>query len=280
MQGAIAVGVVALLAVLALGAALTKTSSRWTCPDGLAAQRNRAIAGTDALVLHLGRPVTAALTVLAGLGLVAVLLWPLGRAAKLVEPAVDVPLFRWFESRQDSDWTAAWRVLTNIGSLNLTQALTVAGAIALAGLWIRRRWWVPAIILPVGYLMEKYSQELLKLVVHRGHPPTTLGTWPSGGCARVILVYGLLVFFVLRWRAPRSLTPWVAGWSLVAFAATVQAYARIYNLEHWFTDVVGGLVLGILLLLVMITAATVLDRASRERAVPTTEPRRELTPSA
>ena len=106
------------------------------------------------------------------------------------------------------------------------------GAVGLAVLWIRRRWWVPAIILPVGYLMEKYGQEPLKLVVHRGHPPTTLGTWPSGGCARVILVYGLIVFFILRGRSPRSVVPWAAGWSLVA---SLRRFRRMRGSTTWST---------------------------------------------
>ena len=102
-------------------------------------------------------------------------------------------------------------------------------------------------------------------MVDRGHPPTTLGTWPSGGCARVILVYGLIVYFSLRWRDTESVRAWVAGWSLVALAASIQAYAHLYNLEHWFTDVAGGLVFGVILLLTMTSVAWVLGGSPKPR---------------
>ena len=101
MQGAIVVGVVAPLAVLALGAAVTASSPRSTRPGPLAALRSTVHTVTDAMVRQVGRFLTAALTVICGIGVMVLVLWPLGRMAKLVEPGLDVPLFRWFESRQD-----------------------------------------------------------------------------------------------------------------------------------------------------------------------------------
>ena len=262
MAGAVAAGVISLLTIAAMGVALTLRAPALAsrlAPVG----RLRVAAAADACVDALGRLACAAIVVLGGGGLMLVTLWPLGRLAHTLEPVVDIPVFHWFEVGQLASWSRVWRVLTNIGSLELTQSLTVLGAVSLALLWKRRRWWVPPLTLCVGYLMEKYWQEALRLVVDRGHPPTTLGTWPSGGCARVILVYGLIVYFILRWKDPRSIRPWVVSWSLVALAATVQAYARTYNLEHWFTDVLGGLVFGVMLLSTMISAAWVLDRGSR-----------------
>jgi hypothetical protein len=44
---------------------------------------------------------------------------------------------------------------------------------------------------------------------------------------------------------------WVAGWCVLACLVSIQAYARLYNLEHWSTDVAGGVLFGLLLLLVM-----------------------------
>ena len=38
--------------------------------------------------------------------------------------------------------------------------------------------------------MEKYGGIIIKKVVNRGHPPTTHGTWVSGGCARLLIVSG------------------------------------------------------------------------------------------
>ena len=120
-------------------------------------------------------------------------------------------------------------------------------------------------MLPVGFVLEKTLQDLLKLVVDRGHPPTTLGSFPSGGCARVVLVYGLIVFLVLRWSETRDPRVWAAGGAVVALCAVVQAYARMFNLEHWATDVAAGLLFGVLLLATMVGVVLVLDREVQRR---------------
>src|SRR5436853_214194 len=71
-----------------------------------------------------------------------------------------------------------------------------------------------------------------KDLVHRGHPPTTLGTWPSGGMARVMVVYGLVIFFVVLRYAPARARAWAIGGSVLMLAESVQGYARLDNLEH------------------------------------------------
>jgi membrane-associated phospholipid phosphatase len=224
--------------------------------------RSRIGATVDASIGQLGRRVTAAVVVLAGGAVTIVVGWVLGRVAHSLETAVDWPIFRWFASRQVDEWSRIWLVITNMGAPRVTQGLAALGALVLAFLWYRRglRWWVPLLVLPVGYAMEKYGQIILKLVVDRGHPPTTHGTWPSGGCARVFIVYGLIAVLFLMWRHPVGPRAWVAGASVVSFCVTVQAYARMYNQEHWFTDVAGGVVFGAMLLVTMTGAAFTLDR--------------------
>jgi hypothetical protein len=123
-----------------------------------------------------------------------------------------------------------------------------------------------------GYLAEKYSQIILKTVVDRGHPPTTHGTWPSGGMGRLTVVYGLLFFFVVRRFWPNSPRAWAACWTLLAVCGSIQAYARLNNLEHWTTDVVGGAVYGVLLLAMMLISYAGFGRVKRQVAAPTPEP--------
>jgi hypothetical protein len=264
VAGSVVLGVLTLLAVIAAGLLSTATVHRWREPQALQSLRRRGSTAGRATAEQLGRFTTAAILALTGAGLALAVLWPLGRLAHLVEAFTDVPIFHWLQARRVSPWSHLWRFLTDIGSLNVTQSLTVAGSVVFAVMFARRRWWLPPLVMCSGYLMEKYLQQALKLVVDRGHPPTTLGTWPSGGCARVILVYGLIVYFYLRWRETSSMRTWVAGWSLVAFAATIQAYARLYNLEHWFTDVAGGLVFGVILLLTMTGVAWLLSTTSHQ----------------
>lgn len=267
MNGAIVVGIFALVIVAGLGAVLVAAAPRlrmpaWGSRVMLRAERVVAVGSAE-----LGRVTVAVVTLLAGSGGVIALLWAVGWPVKIFETRLDHPLFAWFQQRQDPEWSKIWRFITNIGGLNLTQSLTVIGAVGLAALYAKRRWWVPLSILPVAYVLEKTMQDLLLLVVARGHPPTTLGSYPSGGCARVIIVYGLIVFFLLRrFDAGPRLT--ALGVAVVAFAETLQAYARIYNLEHWFTDVMAGILFGLLVISTCIAAALVLDRKGPDVIAP------------
>jgi hypothetical protein len=117
----------------------------------------------------------------------------------------------------------------------------------------------------LGYAAEKYSQMILKRVIDRGHPPTSLGTWPSGGMGRLIDVYGLIIFFlILRFR-PTSPRAWAVGAGVLGVFASIQAYARINNLEHWVTDVAGGAIYGTMLLVAMIIGYFALSREPASR---------------
>jgi hypothetical protein len=190
--------------------------------------------------------------------------------AHRLESAVDRPAFRWWQEHHlGGTWSSTWLKLTNIGDPRLTLELAVGGALLTAVLYRGRPfWWAPAATLIFGYLAEKYSQIILKLVVHRGHPPTTQGTWPSGGMARVLVVYGLIIYFVVRRFWPDSPRVWATGWSLLAICASVQAYARLNNLEHWTTDVAGGAPYGLLLLAMMIISYSALVRVEPTGTAP------------
>jgi hypothetical protein len=221
----------------------------------------------EVLVAGLGRAKAGALVLLAGWSLTLIVGWILGWVAKKVEPDVDHPFFRWWQDHHiHGTWSHIWWWLTNIGSPTNTQILTVAGAVVFAVIYQRRaRWWVPSLLIVLGYLAEKYGQIILKKVVDRGHPPTTHGTWPSGGCARLLIVYGLIIFFVLYRYARHNKRAWAAGWSLLTILLSIQAYARINNLEHWLTDVIGGIVFGLMLLAIMTTAYRVIESAPPRR---------------
>lgn len=236
----------------------------------------------DSSIEHLGRLLTAATVLFAGAGATIAVCWLLGRGADQLEGTIDWPVFRWFASRQEARWSDIWLVITNIGSPVVTQSLSLLGAVLFGGLFALRRWqwWVPPLTFAVAYNFEKFGQQILKLVVDRGHPPTTLGTWPSGGCARIILIYGLLVFFTIVLLPRVSRRTWFAGWSVVAFLDAVQAYSRMYNQEHWLTDVLGGMVYGTLLMLAVTSFYRILVREPRDLSASVPEDRSTATDSA
>ena len=60
----------------------------------------------------------------------------------------------------------------------------------------------------------------------------------------------------------------MAGYSLLAFLAAVEAYSRTYLLKHWITDVVGGLLFGTGLLLIATLAFAILDGPGERQGHP------------
>lgn len=269
MHAVILVWIVWIAVVVGATAAALALVPRMSVPAPLVALRARVLPVVDVCVERLGRPGTALLIYLAGAAVVVAVGWPLGRLAHAVQGPVDEPAFRWFAHRQLADWTHVWRTLTKIGSPPVTQTVTGVAAIAFAVIWaVRRRPWAfPLVALPLGYCLEKYTQIILQTVVHRGHPPTTHGTYPSGGCGRVLVIYGMVIFLTVASFWPHRQRAWILGWGLLGCLISIQAYARIYNLEHWLTDVIGGIVFGLVLLAVMLSCLRVLSReGARETA--------------
>lgn len=217
---------------------------------GAAAARRFGRAGGTLCVLAAGWAVTVAVGS------------ALGFAAKRLQSAVDEPIFRWVHPRVpgSSEFTTVNAKLTLLGNLPTVQLVVLIAGIVLAFAY-RRRWWLPVGSLLVALFAEKYLQKLLAKVADRGHPPTTLGTYPSGGVGRILAVYGVVLILVMLLQ-PTLSRAWRAGlWTGVATAAVVEAYTRVYLSKHWFTDALFGLVFGMLLLVTHVAAVSAAARA-------------------
>jgi hypothetical protein len=241
----------------------------------------------EAAAGRFGRVPGAALVFVVGMAATAVVSLGFGFLAKAIEHSVDRPVFNWvFPRVQDTvfdylpnKFTEAQDKLTMMGSNANTQLVGVFAAIILAFAY-RRRWWLPPIAIGVVYAGEKYLQRFLAKVVDRGHPPTTAGTFPSGGVGRILAVYGTIVILVILLQ-PRLSRGWRAGlWTGLVTAACVESFTRVYLSKHWLTDAVFGLPFGAMLLLTNVAAVCALaavgsapppaDRA--EPAPPVREP--------
>jgi membrane-associated phospholipid phosphatase len=200
----------------------------------------------------------------AGLALSVAVLWPMGRYALKLENAWDRPVFAWFRDHQAGrGWTDAMELLTQMGNRWVIYAVTLATLPALALLAPRRRW-APPFLAVAAVLIEQVVRVGLLKVVDRGHPPTSNGTWPSGGIGRIVAIYGLLLFLV--WWCARERGLHIAATSpaavvaglVLATMAVVEGYTRVYLLKHWLTDALGGYVFGGLLLIVFVYAGRAL----------------------
>jgi membrane-associated phospholipid phosphatase len=180
----------------------------------------------------------------------------------------DVALYRWFESHGPRADTLL-RFMHDVSRLGEWPVVLKVSGVAALGLFVlapRRRWLGPLLV-GVALILERDVQAAISLFVHQVQPPTTEAGFPSGGVARVVCVYGFIVFLALRLRSrPRWRTTALA-WAGVALFAFLMGYARAALLLHWPFDIPAGWVLGTLLLATLIGATSALDRARRpERA--------------
>jgi membrane-associated phospholipid phosphatase len=196
----------------------------------------------DALVGALGRPVTAIAVLLAFSAATVAVFWPLGEIAQSLEDTVDRPVLSWVMGRRSAGFESFNWAYTALGDRLPLKWITVIGTLIFAVLW-RRRFWIPLVAIPGAFVLEQHVQAILTTMVDRGHPPTGLGSYPSGGIARIFMTIGALALFTaLTWQLSRR---WqVALGTVVLVLATYEGYSRIYVQKHWLTDVFGGLMFG------------------------------------
>ena len=242
----------AIAAVLAIGVMAYRRS--WALPAGGPSQWGRAAAGRFGAI-------PATLAILVGGGLLATALsLPVGYLARSLDSPLDKPALSFTLNHVDpaSKFSSLNLKLTVLGNNGQIQLLGLLAVILLAFAW-QRNWWVPVVLLVAVFYIERYSQRSLAMIVHRGHPPTSLGTFPSGGVGRILSVYGLVLVLVLM-LIPALSRAWRAGlFTGLGLAAVVEAYTRWYLAKHWVTDAAGAIIFGYLLLAVAAAAAAALN---------------------
>jgi membrane-associated phospholipid phosphatase len=226
----------------------------------------------DVCVDQLGRYVGAVVVLLAGAAAAVIICWPFGRFARRYKPNIDAPFLRWTKSHvvDTGTWHHINSVATNMGNRPVIKIVVPVGTVLLAALWARRGFWIPLIVVPMSYVFEKFGQTVLGKVVARQPTPTlpNFGTYPSGGCARLIVIYGT-IWYMVTLTFPNMSRAWrITGFTLIAVLAFFEGYTRIFLIKHWGLDVVGGWLFGGLLLLAVIGAASCFKTRSVEGSGP------------
>jgi len=169
---------------------------------------------------------------------------------------------RFIESLVDRR-TATWTRITGASTFladSLTVAILWVAAMALAG-WRTRSWRIPMFLMAaIGG--EKLTYLFTSLLVGRPRPDVeSLGhvyatrSFPSGHVGSAIVLYGGLVVALLwarRHGAGRSVpSAATAAGTVLATAITILVgFARMYRGHHYPSDIVWGVLLGIVWLLI------------------------------
>jgi membrane-associated phospholipid phosphatase len=167
-------------------------------------------------------------------------------------------------------WIMAWYPPGATDLFDTLGTLPVFGAVMVAGGVISFLLHRPGMsaAFAVGLCVE-IPAALVKLIVDRPRPPAsteieafiTAASYPSGHTVRAVLMAGLIVAAIAWTRRPVAVR-FVAIIVGVAFVVLV-GLARIASGQHWPTDVLGGLMLGVAWLAICLVVASMLTVRSR-----------------
>jgi membrane-associated phospholipid phosphatase len=197
-------------------------------------------------------------------------------------PSIDKPIYTWMTHHRVHTWKAVMDRLTKVGNTWTTWGAAVAAAVVLAAFY-RAHKWLPPVALGAAIVIDHYLTLAVRHTFERPGPPDSPGgTFPSGGCDRIIVFYGLIAFLI--WReisGNKRVALWSGG--VVAALAFSEGYSRGYLTLHWFTDIISGLIYGTLILAVFIATIRLVNGPGRSAEVAAvsggTEPLRETSPA-
>lgn len=207
-----------------------------------------------------------------------------GFIAKSLTQVVDHPFYDAIERAGTNDWTDVLATLTKMGNVWQTQRLAVILAVVLAvWLWRRgQRWWMPLVALPATWIISRICQFGVAKIVDRDRDAlsllgTNVGAFPSGGVMRIITVTGAAVF-IASYYGHWSRRPQIVGYTVVAALGVAEAYFRARLNQHWFTDVIGGLIVGWMFLGAVMSTIRAFDPSPVTSSVPPSEPNSPVGP--
>lgn len=138
--------------------------------------------------------------------------------------------------------TTAMVLVTLLGDNRLLAMLVMVVSLRLTDRWDRRA-------LVAVYLINLVGNTLLKALFRRGRPDAAFDplvqepfySFPSGHTMAAAAVYGFLASLLVRHGHPRLA-------ALVMIPIPVVAISRVYLGAHYPTDVVGGMLAGIVVI--------------------------------
>src|SRR3954449_2536709 len=110
--------------------------------------------------------------------------------------------------------------------------------------------WRPAWVVAASVFSLNLLVLILKVLLGRGQPESAdpsffVGgmAYPSGHTANIVLVYGLVVYLLGRYRGLRHGTL-LALWAMVSLLSVTMVVTSLTLNWHWFSDLIAGLLVG------------------------------------
>ena len=153
---------------------------------------------------------------------------------------------QWFDNHRSARWDRITGDLTD-----MADTFEVAGVAAIVTIFLLfLRWGRHAFLLVAGLAIElsvfltanKIVARPRPAVSHLGGTPSTY-SFPSGHTAATIVLYGGIAVIVMV--ATTRLWPRIVMWTLAVLLTVAVGLSRVYRGEHYPTDVMAGLLLGI-----------------------------------
>lgn len=210
-------------------------------------------------------------TVITGLGLLLTHVFATG-AVHRADLSVDV----WFARQRSAGWTSVLEFGTDLATTQTVVAVAAAAALLLR--WRLGRWHESLIVitavagevlvfLAVTVMVPQRRPPVPRL---EAAPPTS--SYPSGHTAAAVALYGTLGVLLLAYLG----RPWLRWLAAVLFCVPVfVAISRLYEGEHYPSDVIAGALLGGLWLTCVLRALPVRRAGPGAEARPRARPARQ-----
>lgn len=164
---------------------------------------------------------------------------------------IDLQINSWAISIQTGSLTATAIVIAYLFNTTSMAAISLAIAVYL----FYRNYKEYGVLLLAAMGGDALIVWLTKTLIHSPRPSNGIlyeagYSFPSGHTTTSIVFCSLLTYFVWQhWNSPKAKT---ASSTLSIATISIVAFDRIYLNVHWFSDVVGGLLLGIFWLTLML----------------------------
>lgn len=191
----------------------------------------------------------------------------------------DEPIQRWVEGHRTGTFDTVFRSFSRLGS-----TVVVFATLGVLLLLLARRCPVLALVLALAVLARPLIEFGLKELVDRPRPeldplvPGVGPSHPSGHVLAAMVLWGLLPPIVATLTNSRT-SWWISVWTSSILVVGIAA-SRVYLGVHWFSDVIAGVLVGILFLLVIEWALKHLHRNRGCSLTPPDKRRGESQPAA